>query len=97
MCIFSFHGCKIKLYSWRSKSRVFSKCISGGHACRNMGHNQRQIAKFYAFVHNHRCPFTIVSSIIFVVFGEKAIAFSKFQIYMVSYTCKYSEDYNGIN
>ena len=40
MCIFSFNVCKNKPYSWRSKSRDFSKCISDGHASRNMGHIQ---------------------------------------------------------
>ena len=39
LCIFSCHGSKNRTYSWQSKSRFFSKCISDGHASRNMGHN----------------------------------------------------------
>ena len=42
MCIFSFHGCKNRTYSWYSKSIFFSKCISDGHFCRNSGHNRSQ-------------------------------------------------------
>ena len=48
----------ISLKHWRSKSKMFKTCISDGHASRNIGHNQRKIAKIYAFVHRNLMVYT---------------------------------------
>ena len=45
------YGCENKPFSWRSKSRVFSKCIFDGHASRHRGHNQRKTYENVCF-----CP-----------------------------------------
>ena len=36
----------------------FSKCISDGHVCRNIGHNQSQIVKLYALVRQNIMIYT---------------------------------------
>ena len=75
MCIFSFHGCKNRTYSWRSKYRFFQNAYLMVMSAETLATTKVKIANIYALVRrnimiymeNYIKLIFVTNSVVFVI------------------------------